>query len=101
MFSYEPLNPQFLIFSQTFDDVTILFGLIQDFAAICIKVDAMTVVQLVSEVFSLFDILSESHKVYKVNIFLFIQSISFLIQTPFRYSKYLTKSVNAKSATVY
>ena len=55
--------------------MTILFGLIQDFAAICIKVDAMTVVQLVSEVFSLFDILSESHKVYKVNILLFIHSI--------------------------
>ena len=51
---------------QTFDDVTILFGYVNDFTKICNKVEAMKVVQLVSEVFSLFDILSENHKVYKV-----------------------------------
>ncbi|XP_065051072.1 soluble guanylate cyclase 88E-like [Rhopilema esculentum] len=50
---------------ETFDDVTILFGYVNDFTKICNKVEAMKVVQLVSEVFSLFDILSENHKVYK------------------------------------
>eukprot|EP00794_Sanderia_malayensis_P017077 gene17077-18798_t len=50
---------------ETFDNVTILFGNIHNFAEICNKVSAMKVIQLVSELFSLFDILSENHRVYK------------------------------------
>jgi len=50
---------------ETFDDVTILFGYVADFTEICNKVEATEVVKLVREVFSLFDLLSENHKVYK------------------------------------
>ncbi len=55
-----------------------MFGYIHNFTEICNKVAAMKVVQLISELFSLFDILSENHRVYKVGAkipaFLFVNT---------------------------
>ena len=47
--------------------MTILFGYVHNFTDICNKVEAMKVVELVGELFSLFDVLTENYKVYKVS----------------------------------
>ena len=49
-----------------------------DFTEICNKVEATEVVKLVREVFSLFDLLSENHKVYKVRCFWIYTQNSFM-----------------------
>ena len=58
--------PLFLVFSQYFDSVTVMFTYMDGFAHICSRVSAMQAVNLVNSMFIKFDALTEEHDVYKV-----------------------------------
>lgn len=62
VFNY--LSLEFL--SQYFENVTVMFSYLDGFVAICSQVDAMEVVNLVNNMFTSFDKLTEKHDVYKV-----------------------------------
>lgn len=57
----------FLSVSQVFPDVTILFSDVVKFNEICIHITPMQVVDMLNEIYIVFDTLSEKHNVYKVN----------------------------------
>lgn len=52
--------------SQVFPDVTILFSDVVKFNEICIHITPMQVVDMLNEIYIVFDTLSEKHNVYKV-----------------------------------
>jgi len=49
-----------------FPDVTILFSDVVKFNEICIHISPMQVVDMLNEIYIVFDTLSEKHNVYKV-----------------------------------
>ena len=51
---------------QVFPDVTILFSDVVKFNEICIHITPMQVVDMLNEIYIVFDTLSEKHNVYKV-----------------------------------
>ncbi|TNN11718.1 Soluble guanylate cyclase 88E [Schistosoma japonicum] len=51
---------------QTFDEVTICFTKVVDFAAKCMHIGVEQVIELLNKMYSLYDALTENHKVYKV-----------------------------------
>ncbi|CAH8445429.1 unnamed protein product [Schistosoma turkestanicum] len=51
---------------QTFDEVTICFTKVVNFAAKCMHIDVEQVIELLNRMYSLYDDLTENHKVYKV-----------------------------------
>lgn len=53
--------------SQVFPDVTILFSDVVKFNEICIHITPMQVVDMLNEIYIVFDTLSEKHNVYKVS----------------------------------
>uniref|UniRef100_A0A8C4GUV9 guanylate cyclase n=1 Tax=Dicentrarchus labrax TaxID=13489 RepID=A0A8C4GUV9_DICLA len=55
-----------LFVSQVFPDVTILFSDVVKFNEICIHITPMQVVDMLNEIYIVFDTLSEKHNVYKV-----------------------------------
>lgn len=63
-FSHLFLVPLFV--SQVFPDVTILFSDVVKFNEICIHITPMQVVDMLNEIYIVFDTLSEKHNVYKV-----------------------------------
>ena len=50
---------------QVFPDVTILFSDVVKFNEICIHITPMQVVDMLNEIYIVFDTLSEKHNVYK------------------------------------
>lgn len=54
--------------SQVFPDVTILFSDVVKFNEICIHITPMQVVDMLNEIYIVFDTLSEKHNVYKVSL---------------------------------
>ncbi|TNN08718.1 Soluble guanylate cyclase 88E, partial [Schistosoma japonicum] len=50
---------------QTFDEVTICFTKVVDFAAKCMHIGVEQVIELLNKMYSLYDALTENHKVYK------------------------------------
>lgn len=52
---------------QVFPDVTILFSDVVKFNEICIHITPMQVVDMLNEIYIVFDTLSEKHNVYKVS----------------------------------
>lgn len=54
--------------SQVFPDVTILFSDVVKFNEICIHITPMQVVDMLNEIYIVFDTLSEKHNVYKVRL---------------------------------
>lgn len=65
-----PLIPSPLS-SQVFPDVTILFSDVVGFTRICSHITPMQVVSMLNTMYTLFDTLSEKHRVFKVRLFLF------------------------------
>lgn len=57
----------FLFPPQVFPDVTILFSDVVKFNEICIHITPMQVVDMLNEIYIVFDTLSEKHNVYKVS----------------------------------
>lgn len=57
-----------LFASQVFPDVTILFSDVVKFNEICIHITPMQVVDMLNEIYIVFDTLSEKHNVYKVGL---------------------------------
>lgn len=53
---------------QVFPDVTILFSDVVKFNEICIHITPMQVVDMLNEIYIVFDTLSEKHNVYKVGL---------------------------------
>lgn len=51
---------------ESFDEVTVLFGEIVEFADLCARLSAMEAVTCINEVFSLFDKVIDSYNVFKV-----------------------------------
>uniref|UniRef100_A0A3Q0KJK7 guanylate cyclase n=1 Tax=Schistosoma mansoni TaxID=6183 RepID=A0A3Q0KJK7_SCHMA len=51
---------------QTFDEVTICFTKVVNFAAKCMHISVEQVIELLNRMYSLYDALTENHKVYKV-----------------------------------
>ncbi|GIY74025.1 soluble guanylate cyclase 89Da [Caerostris darwini] len=51
---------------ESFDDVTVLFGEIVEFSELCARLTAMEAVTCINGVFSLFDNVTDSHNVFKV-----------------------------------
>lgn len=51
---------------QVFPDVTILFSDVVKFNEICVHITPMQVVDMLNEIYIIFDTLSEKHYVYKV-----------------------------------
>ncbi|CAH8829050.1 unnamed protein product [Trichobilharzia szidati] len=51
---------------QTFDEVTICFTKVVNFAAKCMHITVEQVIELLNKMYSLYDALTENHKVYKV-----------------------------------
>ncbi|CAH8458274.1 unnamed protein product [Schistosoma bovis] len=51
---------------QTFDEVTICFTKVVNFAAKCMHIGVEQVIELLNRMYSLYDALTENHKVYKV-----------------------------------
>lgn len=64
-----PLIPSPLS-SQVFPDVTILFSDVVGFTRICSHITPMQVVSMLNTMYTLFDTLSEKHRVFKVCLFL-------------------------------
>lgn len=60
------LNNLCLFVPQVFPDVTILFSDVVKFNEICIHITPMQVVDMLNEIYIVFDTLSEKHNVYKV-----------------------------------
>lgn len=58
--------PWSVISLQVFPDVTILFSDVVKFNEICIHITPMQVVDMLNEIYIVFDTLSEKHNVYKV-----------------------------------
>lgn len=56
--------------SQVFPDVTILFSDVVGFTRICSHITPMQVVSMLNTMYTLFDTLSEKHRVFKVRIYL-------------------------------
>lgn len=54
------------LFSQVFPDVTILFSDVVGFTRICSHITPMQVVSMLNTMYTLFDTLSEKHRVFKV-----------------------------------
>lgn len=54
--------------SQVFPDVTILFSDVVGFTRICSHITPMQVVSMLNTMYTLFDTLSEKHRVFKVSI---------------------------------
>lgn len=63
-----PLIPSPLS-SQVFPDVTILFSDVVGFTRICSHITPMQVVSMLNTMYTLFDTLSEKHRVFKVRLF--------------------------------
>lgn len=55
--------------SQVFPDVTILFSDVVGFTRICSHITPMQVVSMLNTMYTLFDTLSEKHRVFKVRLF--------------------------------
>lgn len=72
-----PLIPSPLS-SQVFPDVTILFSDVVGFTRICSHITPMQVVSMLNTMYTLFDTLSEKHRVFKVRLFFFV-FLSFLL----------------------
>lgn len=53
--------------SQVFPDVTILFSDVVGFTRICSHITPMQVVSMLNTMYTLFDTLSEKHRVFKVS----------------------------------
>ncbi|CAH8487717.1 unnamed protein product [Heterobilharzia americana] len=51
---------------QTFDEVTICFTKVVNFAAKCMHITVEQVIELLNQMYTLYDALTENHKVYKV-----------------------------------
>ncbi|GFY48133.1 soluble guanylate cyclase 88E [Trichonephila inaurata madagascariensis] len=51
---------------ESFDDVTVLFGEIVEFSELCARLTAMEAVTCINDVFSLFDKVTDSYNVFKV-----------------------------------
>ncbi|KAF8771590.1 soluble guanylate cyclase 89Db-like [Argiope bruennichi] len=51
---------------ESFDEVTVLFGEIVEFAELCARLTAMEAVTCINDVFSLFDKVTDAHNVFKV-----------------------------------
>ena len=51
---------------QNFESVTVMFSYLDGFVTICSQVGAMEIVNLVNNMFTIFDKLTEKHDVYKV-----------------------------------
>ncbi|XP_042909419.2 soluble guanylate cyclase 89Da [Parasteatoda tepidariorum] len=51
---------------ESFDNVTVLFGEIVEFSELCTRLTAMEAVSCINEVFSLFDKVTDSYNVFKV-----------------------------------
>lgn len=64
---YHNLCCSCLFVSQVFPDVTILFSDVVKFNEICIHITPMQVVDMLNEIYIVFDTLSEKHNVYKVS----------------------------------
>ena len=58
-------------FSQVFPDVTILFSDVVGFTRICSHITPMQVVSMLNTMYTLFDTLSEKHRVFKVCVCIF------------------------------
>lgn len=57
--------------SQVFPDVTILFSDVVGFTRICSHITPMQVVSMLNTMYTLFDTLSEKHRVFKVRLFFY------------------------------
>lgn len=58
----------FVFFVQLFEEVTILFGYLDEFNTVCSYAQPTVVIGLVNTMFVLFDKLCETHGIYKVSI---------------------------------
>lgn len=68
MFTYFYEIGTFYYHFQSFNEVTILLSDIVGFTTICSQITPLEVVKLLNAMYSLFDSLSEKHKVYKVSV---------------------------------
>lgn len=59
-------NINTFFFTQVFPDVTILFSDVVGFTRICSHITPMQVVSMLNTMYTLFDTLSEKHRVFKV-----------------------------------
>lgn len=55
-----------MFFPQVFPDVTILFSDVVGFTRICSHITPLQVVSMLNTMYTLFDTLSEKHRVFKV-----------------------------------
>ena len=60
------------LFPQVFPDVTILFSDVVGFTRICSHITPMQVVSMLNTMYTLFDTLSEKHRVFKVGVYMFV-----------------------------
>lgn len=71
------VSPHLSLSSQVFPDVTILFSDVVGFTRICSHITPMQVVSMLNTMYTLFDTLSEKHRVFKVgsDLLLLIRSV--------------------------
>lgn len=71
------MSPHLSLSSQVFPDVTILFSDVVGFTRICSHITPMQVVSMLNTMYTLFDTLSEKHRVFKVgsDLLLLIRSV--------------------------
>ncbi|KAF5405768.1 hypothetical protein PHET_00762 [Paragonimus heterotremus] len=60
------LCTRFVSFNSTFDSVSICFTKVVNFGAKCMRINVEQIIGLLNNMYTLFDALTESHKVYKV-----------------------------------
>lgn len=71
-----PASPHLSLSSQVFPDVTILFSDVVGFTRICSHITPMQVVSMLNTMYTLFDTLSEKHRVFKVSSHLLLLMMS-------------------------